>query len=254
MMADAARWGAITYEQDWMVETFLGVRGLREQAGRARAWQEHLDAGAAAHGLHLQWCMATPADFFQTVTMRQLASIRTSGDYRYLFDNGLNWVWFLHTNALARALGLVPFKDVFLSHGATSMSDGEPYAEVEALLASLSAGPVGIGDQLGCTDRDLVMRTCREDGVLVKPDVPIAAVDQCFRANSFFEPSALIGECYSAHPAGRWVYVASFNAHRGKQPLDVRVELAALGESRPWSRSIGGGAPRPASMWTAGGT
>lgn len=233
MMADAARWGAITYEQDWMVETFLGVRGLREQAGRARAWQEHLDAGAAAHGLHLQWCMATPADFFQTVTMRQLASIRTSGDYRYLFDNGLNWVWFLHTNALARALGLVPFKDVFLSHGATSMSDGEPYAEVEALLASLSAGPVGIGDQLGCTDRDLVMRTCREDGVLVKPDVPIAAVDQCFRANSFFEPSALIGECYSAHPAGRWVYVASFNAHRGKQPLDVRVELAALGESRP---------------------
>ena len=233
LMAAAAGWGAITYEQDWMVESFLGVRGLREVPGRARAWQEQLDAAATAHGLHLQWCMATPADFFQSVTLRNVASIRTSGDYRYMFDNGLNWVWFLHTNALARAFSLVPFKDVFLSHGATSMSVGEPYAEVEALLAGLSTGPVGIGDQLGCTNRDLVLRTCREDGVLIKPDVPIAAIDRCFRANSFLEPSPLIGECYSAHPAGRWVYVASFNAHRTRQSLDFRVELAALGESRP---------------------
>jgi len=36
LMAQAASWGAITYEQDWMVESFLGVSGLREQPGRAR--------------------------------------------------------------------------------------------------------------------------------------------------------------------------------------------------------------------------
>jgi len=219
LMAQAVSWGAITYEQDWMVESFLGVRGLREAPGRARAWQEALDHAAGAHGLSLQWCMATPADFMQTVSLHQLASIRTSGDYRYLFDNGLNWVWFLHTNALARALGLLPFKDVFLSHGATAHSPGEPYAEVEALLASLSAGPVGIGDELGQTNRDIVMRTCREDGVLIKPDVPLAALDRCFRANGFLEPSMLVGETYSMHPAGRWMYVASFNAYRGKEQL-----------------------------------
>jgi hypothetical protein len=233
LMASAASWGAITYEQDWMVESFLGVRGLRAAPGRARAWQEQLDCAARAHGLHLQWCMATPADFLQTVSLRQVASIRTSGDYRYLFDNGLNWTWFLHTNALARALGLTPFKDVFLSHGKTTLSDGEPYAEVEALLASLSAGPVAIGDQLGCTNRDLVMRTCRDDGVLIKPDVPLAAVDRCFRANSFFEPAPLLGECYSLHPAGRWIYVASFNAWRGKKAFGARIDLTDLGAVRP---------------------
>jgi hypothetical protein len=230
LLAQAARWGAITYEQDWLVESFLGVRGLREVAGRARAWQERLDRAAAGHGLTLQWCMASPADFMQTVTLRRLTSIRTSGDYRYLFDNGLNWVWFLHTNVLARALGLYPFKDVFLSGAAAG---GEPLAEAEALLAALSAGPVGIGDPIGGADRAIVLRVCREDGVLVKPDVPIAALARCCAANAFLEPVPLIGETYSAHPAGRWLYVASFNAHRGRLPLHVRVALGDLGVLQP---------------------
>ena len=34
-MEQAAAWGAVTYEQDWLVESFLGVRGLREAPGRA---------------------------------------------------------------------------------------------------------------------------------------------------------------------------------------------------------------------------
>jgi hypothetical protein len=233
LIAQAASWGGLTYEQDWMVESFLGVRGLREAPGRAKAWQETLDRAAGEHGMHLQWCMSTPADFLQSVTLRNLASIRTSGDYRYLFDNGLNWVWFLHTNALARALGLLPYKDVFLSHGATSLSDGEAYAEVEALLAALSAGPVGIGDQIGYSNRDIVLRCCREDGVLVKPDVPIAAIDRCFQANAFLRPEPLVGECHSLHPSGYWTYVAAFNACRAKQPMQVRVSLADLGVARP---------------------
>jgi hypothetical protein len=233
LMESAAAWGALTYEQDWMVESFLGVRGLRVAPGRARAWQEGLDCAAARRGMTLQWCMSTPADFMQAVSLANLTSIRTSGDYRYLFDNGLNWMWFLHVNALARALGLTPYKDVFISHGKTANTAGEAYAEVESLLASLSSGPVGIGDEIGCTDRNLVLRTCREDGVLVKPDVPIAALDRCFVHNAFLEPEPLIGETYSEHPAGRWWYVAVFNACRTKQTIDYRVALSDLGPSAP---------------------
>ena len=237
LMEQAAAWGAVTYEQDWLVESFLGVRGLREAPGRAAAWQRALDAAAARCGLTLQWCMATPADFMESVHLAQLASIRTSGDYRYLYDNALNWVWFLHGNAFARALGLWPYKDVFLSHPPTPEGFGDVLAEAESLLAALSGGPVGIGDQLGHTRRELVLRTCRGDGVLVKPDLPIAALDRCFRGHGYFGAEPLVAETWSDHPAGRFVYLLTMNAsHASKQsgaPLRFRVELAELGAARP---------------------
>jgi hypothetical protein len=233
LLRSAADWGAVTYEQDWLVESFFGVRGLRAGAGRAAAWQQALDASAGAHGLTLQWCMATPADFLTTVSLRHVTSIRTSGDYRYLFDNGLNWVWFLHVNALARGLGLNAFKDVFLSDRAA-----EPYAEVEALLAALGTGPVGIGDAIGTADRSLVLRTCREDGVLVKPDAPLAAIDRCFLRHGHLTPSLLIGETYSRHGAHQWVYVVTLHASAKRAPLCESLALADLGAVRPLGEVI----------------
>ena len=187
LLAQAAQWGGIQYEQDWMVESFLGVRGLRARPGRARAWQEALDRSAEEHGLSLLWCMATPADFLQTVTLRNVVAIRTSGDYRYLIGSASLWAWFLYTNGLARALGLRAFKDVFLS-SRDEGPDGDPHAEIEALLSALSSGPVGIGDRLGRTDRGVVLRTCRPDGLLVKPDVPIAALERCFFRHAHLHP------------------------------------------------------------------
>jgi len=228
LMASAASWGALTYEQDWLVESFTGVRGLREAPGRARAWHEQLDAAAAANGMTLQWCMAAPPDFLQTVTLPRVTSIRTSGDYRYLFDNGLNWVWLLHVNALARGLGLNAFKDVFLSD-----RRAEPYAEIEALLAVLCAGPVGIGDAIGEADAALVRRTCREDGVLVKPDAPLAALERCFLQHGHLTPSLLFGETYSSHAAERWVYLVTLHASSTRAALRERVALADLGPVRP---------------------
>ncbi len=236
LMERAARWGALTYEQDWMVESFLGVRGLREEPGRADAWQRGMDAAASERGLTLLWCMSTPADFMQTVRLREVNAIRTSGDYQYLYDNALNWVWFLRTNALARALGLWPYKDVFLSHDKTPEGFGEPLAEAESLLAGLSGGPVGIGDQIGHARPERVWPTCREDGVLIKPDLPLAAVDGCFGEHGYFGSGPLVAETLSRHPAGTWVYVVVMNAsHRTKQasPLEVEVRLAELGAVRP---------------------
>ena len=233
LMAQAAGWGAITYEQDWLIESFLGVRGLREAPGRARAWQEGIDASARRHGRTLQWCMASPADFMQTVTLERVTSIRTSGDYRYLIGSGALWAWFFYTNALARALGLTPYKDVFFSSREGEGWDGDPHCECEALLAALSSGPVGIGDRLGRTDRALVMRTCREDGVLVKPDVPVAALETCYRGHPHLEPLPLVGEAHTRHPAGLWHYVVGIHVWRGEEPIAYRFDLSDLGRLQP---------------------
>jgi len=234
LLHQAASWGVATFEHDWLVECFLGVRGLREAPGRARAWQQGVDRAAARNGMTLQWCMASPADFFETVTLRNVTSIRTSGDYKYFVGNGALWAWFLYNNALARALGLHPFKDVFLTRrDGDGPRDGDPHAEAEALLAALSAGPVGIGDRVGRTERDLLARVCRRDGVLVKPDVPVAALDRCFRTHAVLELAPLIGATHSEHAAGRWLYVVSLHASNEKQPMRFRVELSDLGTERP---------------------
>ena len=222
-------WGVETYEHDWLVEVFFGVRGLREEPGRARAWQEGIDRAARDRGITLQWCMGTPADFAQTVTLSQVTSVRTSGDHGYIATAGQLWAWFCVTNALARSLGLMPFKDVFRSDPEVAGDNGEP----EALISVLSTGPVGLGDRVGRNDAELAHRTCRADGVLIKPHVPIAATGPSMLANAAFVAELMVAECYSEHPAGRWGYVLGLHTNPSDDPVEGDIVFAELGESAP---------------------
>ena len=222
-------WGVETFEHDWLVEVFFGVRGLRERPGRARAWQEGIDRAARERGITLQWCMATPADMAQTTTLTQVTSVRTCGDHGYIATAGQLWAWFCTTNALARSLGLMPFKDVFRADPEVAGVNGEP----EALLSALSTGPVGLGDRVGRVDPALSMRTCRADGVLVKPHVPVAATDRSMLANPAFRNVLLVAECFSEHPAGRWAYVVGLHTNPGDGPVEGEIALDELGDSSP---------------------
>jgi hypothetical protein len=222
-------WGVETLEHDWLVEVFFGVRGLREQPGRARAWQEGIDRAARARGITLQWCMATPADLAQTTTLTQVTSVRTCGDHGYIATAGQLWAWFCTTNALARSLGLMPFKDVFRADPEVAGANGEP----EALLSALSTGPVGLGDRVGRMDPALALRTCRADGLLVKPHVPIAATDRSMLANAGFRNVLLVAECHSDQPAGRWAYVVGLHTNPAEAPVEGEIALADLGDSTP---------------------
>jgi hypothetical protein len=225
----AAAWGVQTFEHDWLVECFLGVRGLREAPGRAAAWQEGLDRELARRGMTAQWCMATPADMMAATRLGQVTSIRTSGDHGYLVPPELLWAWFLYTNAMVRPLGLWPYKDVFRSDGHGGSTD--PGAE--AALAALSGGPVGIGDALGGADRDLVLRTARRDGLLVAPDEPVAAIARCFTRHGVLQPEPVVGATHSAHDAGRWSYVITMNCHADSTSMSTAVPLSDLGADAP---------------------
>jgi hypothetical protein len=173
--------------------------------------------------------MATPADFAQTTTLTQVTSVRTSGDHGYIATAGQLWAWFCTTNALARSLGLMPFKDVFRADPEVAGDNGEP----EALLSALSTGPVGLGDRVGRFDAALARRTCRADGILVKPDVPIAATDESMVGGAAFRPELLVAECSSDHPAGRWTYVVGLHANPGDDEVRGEISFAALGTSSP---------------------
>jgi hypothetical protein len=67
------------------------------------------------------------------------------------------------SSILVHALGLAPFKDNFWT---TAVQPGNPYnkqedySALQAVVATLSTGPVTPGDKIGYSNRDLIMRSC----------------------------------------------------------------------------------------------
>jgi hypothetical protein len=133
-------------------------------------------------------------------------------------------------------LGLRAFKDCFFSarppagaDGSADPIDGDEHAEVEALLACLSAGPVGVGDRIGRTDRDVVMRTCDDDGRIRHVDAPLALVDGCL----FGEPARGTRLAWSTTTATRdgaaWTYVVALNTSSDRRAVDDELPLTEVG-------------------------
>jgi hypothetical protein len=165
--------------------------------------------------------MALPGDLLASIELDRVVAVRTSDDYRIVADPAHLWVWYLTGNLLADALGLPSFKDCFLSAAdpGDDRLDGDPHAEVEALLAVMSAGVVGIGDRIGRTDPALVARLCRPDGALVKPDRPITVHD-----SRVFSAGLADGEiCWAETASGKWRYVVAL--HTAPAPGPQRDEL-----------------------------
>jgi hypothetical protein len=231
LLDQAVAWGVEVFEHDWLIECFLGVRQLR-QPGRAATWQRGLDAALCARGLHAQWCMASPADMALATSLQSISSFRTAGDTAYMVEPPMLWAWFLHNNVLARSLGLWPYKDVFRSE------PGIAGREMDALLAALSAGPVGLGDRIGGADVDLVRRTCRADGVLVRPDAPIAATDRAAYDAPVWSETLITASTHSEHEAGRWSYVVTANVTFESRPASTSVELGDLDDDVPSSDRV----------------
>lgn len=224
---DAAAWGATCIEQDWMMISFFGTRDLRSVPGRPMAWQRALDDAAASTDLTLLWCMALPGDFAATVELDRVIAIRTSDDYRFAADPALLWVWYLTVNSMASALELPVFKDCFFSSAdpGSSAIDGDPYAELEALLSAMSAGVVGVGDRIGRTDVDVLGRVCRRDGRIVGPDQPITLADRSFMTAGIDGQSL----CWASTSSGAWTYLVAINTATERGPIADSFDLGELG-------------------------
>ncbi|MCU1365000.1 MAG: hypothetical protein JWN39_639 [Ilumatobacteraceae bacterium] len=229
---DARRWGVCAIEQDWMLMYWFGVRALRSAPDRASAWQRGLDALAEESGVDLIWSMATPADIVLAATLDHVVAVRTCDDYRFAADPALLWTWYLTVNRLAASLGLRAFKDCFFSRRplpGDDAIDGDQHAELEALLACMSAGPVGIGDRIGHTDREVVMRTCDTDGRIRHVDRPLSLIDGCL----FGEPAR--GErlawatTTSTQDGEVWTYVVAINTSAERRTIADTLELDTIG-------------------------
>ena len=202
--------GVATYEQDWLDDKAQPDFNLND----AQTFLDNMAAAMAARNLTMQYCMASPRHFLQSARYGNLTSIRTSADRL----NRDRWTEFLYTSRLASAMGIWPFTDNFNSTETDNL-----------LVATLSAGPVGLGDPIGSLDTANILRAVRSDGVIVKPDVPLAPADLSYTnvVNSVDTPQ--IAATYSDFEGLRTSYWFAYPTGANTQ---VSFTPAALGASR----------------------
>jgi hypothetical protein len=173
---------------------------------------DHMAAACRANQLTIQYCMALPRHYMQTARYDGVTTIRTSGDR---FERG-KWDEFLYGACLASALGVWPWADVFMSNETENV-----------LLATLSGGPVGIGDPIGKLDGRNLMRVVRGDGVIAKPDSALLPLDSSFIQDANHPSGSMIAATYSDHGAIRAWYVVAYD--RGTSSSAPAISPSSLG-------------------------
>ncbi|HUT52951.1 MAG TPA: hypothetical protein VM658_06140 [bacterium] len=234
IMDNALKFGIQVYEQDWLYTHIAMIPWLRQGLGNGASWYDAMAQAAAARGLTMQLCMASPELFMQQLKHNNASHARVSHDYKGGLAKSFFWVPFHEASLFAWSVGLWPFKDNFqttVGQRATYMIIPEASPFEEALIASLSGGPVGPSDRIGYSDRELIMRTCRDDGVLLKPDRPATPIDIMFLGNDNMALGGVkpwIISTESSHAIGASTYLSAFNIWPYRMG-DPSVSMADLG-------------------------
>ena len=174
----------------------------------------NMASGMSSAGLTMQYCMALPRHFLQSSMYNNLTTIRVSGD-RF---SSARWDTFLYASELASALGIWPWSDVFMSSETDNL-----------LLSTLSAGIVGVGDPIGAESATNLFQTIRADGVIVKPDEPIAPIDATYIQDAQALKQPMVASTYSDFGSGmKALYVFAY-ARGTNSPATASFTPASLG-------------------------
>ena len=183
--------GVSTFEQDWLNDNAHTDFNLTD----ADAFLDNMAASMGRRKLTMQYCMASARHYLQSSKYSNVTTIRTSGDRM----QRARWTDFLYASRLASAVGAWPFTDNFTSTETSQL-----------LLATLSAGPVGVGDPIGALNGPNLLRSVRLDGVIVKPDVPLTPTDASYANMAHGTDTPQIAYTWSDFGALRTNYVFAF--------------------------------------------
>ena len=196
-------WGLILYEQDWMNAQTINFTPLLTDIHLGHRWLTSMGAAADQVGVNIQYCLSLPRHALQALEIPRVTQARASNDYAlHIMQKNSRPQWNIGISSmLAVAIGVAPFKDVLWStvnepnapYPALVM---EPVPDREILIATLSTGPVAPGDGIDYIDVTRIMRCCREDGLILKPDRPLTMIDALV-ADWAQHSGVIQGELYS---------------------------------------------------------
>ena len=182
-----------TYEIDFLLSNFAGCDACFEDVYAADKWYAGMADEALKRNITIQYCLASATDMLVSLKHPAVIQARASGDYA-LPPNlnstvpGKNTQAIAGSSLLLGALGVAPSKDTLWTNGTQPLTASDmnrysyttqPHVQLDAVLAVLSLGPVGISDALGLTDPGLIAQTFRskDDGTLLRPSRPLSVVD-----------------------------------------------------------------------------
>lgn len=229
-VADA---GVVCYEQDWLNEIYDHSPELRTDLAAGDLFTDNMARAAKERGLSVQYCMCLPWYYLQGAKYDNVTTIRPSEDRL----ERSKWDWFLYTSRLATSVGIWPWTDVFMSSETDNL-----------LVATLSAGMVGTGDELGSENKANLLWSVRPDGVIVKPDVSLLPLDQNYIAAANGRKSPMVAYAHTDHPAFRTAYVFCYQTPGGDRGGEfVPKDLGLVGDVAVYDVRGGSAVRQPAT-------
>ena len=225
---NASAWGLRVYQQDWLYNEFETVTALTRQVDLARQWLLQMGQGAADAGVSIMYCMPSPRHVLQSIEIPNVRQVRASDDYIPGNEAWHNWMVHL-TSLLEWSLGLAPSKDDFWTTeyqpGSIYRGGHEPDPQLQSLVATLATGQVTPSDGIGYFSSEVIMRSVRADGLILKPDRPALHLDFSYVDSAFGsdQPRDYTVGTYSMHGTRAWTYVLTVNAQ----------EVGGRGQQRP---------------------
>jgi hypothetical protein len=232
--------GMASFETDFMSDHLLPTPALSNNTQGLPLYLSGMAAAGAALNTPMQWCMPTAGLVLFAANLSAVTNARASVDYACEGPQAMNVSWAPNymigiPGLLFFAADVTPSKDIFWTRAEEKgapvncgpAAHGQPNFEMDAVLAVLSTGPVGLGDGVSLTNISLANRTSRADGVVLKPDKPLTALDPTFmphagpRPNVGFLPMTAEGECSFSRPCSP----AAHQTH-----ATVNITTAANGE------------------------
>ena len=173
---NTTEWGMYLYNQDWLNRELEVIPQMQEDPYLAHNWLKNMSIGAEKHDIKILYCMPLFRHLLESVEFPSVTQMRSSGDYQPS-DRIPNWRVGI-SNIWSIGLNLTPNKDVFWTSEVEENSheynsDVERNPALQTALAVLSAGVVGPGDGPGFENEELIMSTCRSDGLLLTPQFPL---------------------------------------------------------------------------------
>eukprot|EP01084_Bolivina_argentea_P102731 184027_1 len=174
------------------------VSGYDGMVNGSEQWTKGMNDACFEDKFPIQYCMSLPSYILQSLQYSAVTNAVASEDN---FPSNHNRWQIAYTALLLSPLNIRPFFDLFWT---TSVQPGNKYnanmmdCEMDAIISILSTGPVGIADNINMTNKTIINRMVRKDGILLKPSKAITPIDAMYSSLSSFKPSGEIWTTYSS--------------------------------------------------------